>query len=81
MATKVGGFPSNSQSHLENISATGSQIPPNFRNNCRFFFFWFCFRLLTPPPPLLSELFSLPSWVSGWLDGGAEGEGPPLQLQ
>lgn len=27
MATKMGGFPQNSQSHLENIKGTSSQIP------------------------------------------------------
>lgn len=52
MATKVGGFPSNSQSHLENISATGSQIPPHFGNNCikSVCFFCCCFVLVGCPP-------------------------------
>ena len=81
MATKVGGFPSNSQSHLENISTTGSQIPPHFGNNCSkrgvfcfVFLFFFLFVLILSR---FTNYLTLSYWVGGRLDGGVEGVPPP----
>lgn len=63
MATKEGGFPSNSQSHLENISSTGSQIPPHFRNNC------FPFVVVAFPPPAFKTPSLTLSFLGLWVVG------------
>lgn len=74
MATKVGGFPSNGRTHLENIKATSSQIPTHF-GNCSKTFFCFVFILVAClSSNSLPDFFCL-GWFCGWLDGGAEGVG------
>lgn len=70
MATKVGGFPSNSQSHLENIKATGSQIPSHFGNNCSKiggFLFLFCLLVPLQTPSLTLSVWA--GFVGGWMVG------------
>ena len=68
MATKEGGDFLLTVIHLENISATGSQIPPYFCNNCSYEGFF----VVVVVAGSVTLILTLSFWVGGWLKGGAE---------